>query len=194
VETMVDLIEKNNIKPIVSACILSEKDFEALIKEYEIELRYLAYKYVRDWIIVEDIMQEVFIKVFLKLDSFEQRSSIRSWLYTITYNQCIDYFRSKSVKYTLLIENLEKIIVTHTEPAEIEVLQKFEYNWLYQNVNSLPMQFKEPIILFYFKQYSYNEICELLNEKIGVIKNRLFRGRRLLMEKYVDYQKNSDRK
>jgi RNA polymerase sigma-70 factor, ECF subfamily len=185
---MVELMAKNNKNPIVSTCILTEKDFEVLMKEYEIELRFLAYKYVRDWIIVEDIMQEVFIKVFLKLDSFEKRSSIRSWLYTITYNQCIDYFRSKTVKYTYLIENLEKIIVTHTEPAEIEALHQFEHNWLHQTINSLPIQFKEPIILFYFKQYSYNEISELLNEKRGVIKNRLFRGRRLLKEKYVDYQ------
>jgi len=191
---MVEFMGGNNIKPIVSAHILSDKDFEALMKEYEKELRGLAYKYVRDWIIVEDIMQEVFIKVFLKLDSFEQRSSIRSWLYTITYNQCIDHFRSKCDKYTLLTENPEKIKVTQTEPAEIEALQRFEHNCLYQTVHSLPIQFKEPIILFYFKQYSYNEICELLNEKIGVIKSRLFRGRRLLKEKYIDYQKNSDRK
>jgi RNA polymerase sigma-70 factor, ECF subfamily len=185
---MVELMGEKNKNPIVSTCILTEKDFEELMKEYEIELRYLAYKYIRDWIIVEDIMQEVFIKVFLKLDSFEQKSSIRSWLYTITYNQCIDYFRSKTVKYTHFIDNLEKIIVTHTETAEMEALQQFEYNWLYQTINSLPIQFKEPIILFYFKQYSYNEISELLNEKRGVIKNRLFRGRRLLKEKYVDYQ------
>jgi RNA polymerase sigma-70 factor, ECF subfamily len=79
-------------------------------------------------------------------------------------------------------------MVTHAEPAETKALQQFEHNWLYHSVNSLPIQFKEPIILFYFKQYSYNEICELLNERIGVIKNRLFRGRRLLKEKYVDYQ------
>lgn len=185
---MIELMRENIRNPIVSTCILTEKDFEALIKEYEIELRYLAYKYVRDWIIVEDIMQEVFIKVFLKLDSFEQRASIRSWLYTITYNQCIDYFRSKTVRDTHLIENLEKIMVTHTEPAEKEALLQFEYNWLYQTINSLPIQFKETIILFYFKQYSYNEISELLNEKMGVIKNRLFRGRRMLKEKYVYYQ------
>jgi RNA polymerase sigma-70 factor, ECF subfamily len=185
---MVEWMEKNNINPIVSPFNLSEKDFEALMNDYEKELRYLAYKYVRDWIIVEDIMQEVFIKIFLKLDSFEQRSSIKSWLYTITYNQCIDYFRSKTVKYTFLIEDIEKVMVTYSEAAETEVLQQFEHNWLYHTVNSLPIQFKEPIILFYFKQYSYNEICVLLNEKIGVIKNRLFRGRRLLKEKYVDYQ------
>jgi RNA polymerase sigma-70 factor, ECF subfamily len=77
VEKMVELLGKNNKMPIVSTCILTDKEFQALLKEYEIELRYLAFKYVRDWIIVEDIMQEVFIKIFLKLDSFEQRSSIR---------------------------------------------------------------------------------------------------------------------
>lgn len=153
-----------------------------------IELRYLAYKYVRDWILVDDVMQEVFIKIFLKLDSFEKKSSIRSWLYTITYNQCIDHFRSKTVKSTVLIENLEEVKEVNTDSAEVEAIKQFEKNWLYHTVNSLPNQFKEPIFLFYFKQYSYKEISEALNENIGVIKNRLFRGRRLLREKYFNYQ------
>ncbi|WP_413305980.1 RNA polymerase sigma factor [Bacillus sp. 1P10SD] len=174
---------ENNINRVAPSCPLSEKDFDQLIKEYEIELRFVAYKYVRNWIIVDDIMQEVFIKIFLKWDSFEQRSSIKSWLYTVTINQCIDYFRSKTVKHTLLIDDLEKMEVLHTDPAaETEAIQQLDNKWLYHTVNSLPTQFKEPIILYYFKQYSYKEIGELLNETICVIKNRLFRGRRLLKE------------
>ena len=192
VATLVKIIEKNSTNPVVSTRSLSEKDLEELINEYEIELRYFAYKIVRDWLIVDDIMQEVFIKIFLKLDSFEKRSSIRSWLYTITSNQCIDYFRSKTGKSTMLVENLEEIKVVTTYSAEIEAIELFEKDWLYHTVNSLPNQYKEPILLFYFKQYSYKEISEALNETIGVIKNRLFRGRRLLKEKYYDYQESYD--
>ncbi|MEK5520888.1 RNA polymerase sigma factor [Heyndrickxia sp. FSL W8-0423] len=191
---MVVLEEKGNIKTLVPSHGLCETDLEELINEYEKELRYFAYKIVRDWIIVDDIMQEVFIKIFLKLDSFEKRSSIRSWLYKITYNQCIDYFRSKTIKSPRLIEYLEEIKVANTDSAEIEAIEKFEKEWLCHTVNSLPNQYKEPILLFYFKQYSYKEISETLNENIGVIKNRLFRGRRLLKEKYFDYQVSYDRK
>lgn len=189
---MVVLEERGNIGTLIPSHSLGETDLKELINEYEKELRYFAYKIVRDWIIVDDIMQEVFIKTFLKLDSLEKRSSIKSWLYTITYNRCIDYFRSKTVKPTLLIENFEEIKVDNTDSAEIEAMEQFEKNWLYQAVNSLPIQYKEPIILFYFRQYSYQEICEALNENIGVIKNRLFRGRRLLKEKYSDYQYSCD--
>lgn len=190
--TMFKSVEKGNIKTLVPSHSLCEKDIEELINEYEIELRYFAYKYVHDWQIVDDIMQEVFIKVFLKLDTFEKRSSIRSWLYKITYNQCIDYFRRVEVKSPLLIEDLEETKAAHTDSAEIEAIEKFEKDWLYHTVNSLPNQYKEPILLFYFKQYSYKEISEALNETIVVIKNRLFRGRRLLKEKYFDYQESCD--
>lgn len=69
---MVVLEEKGNIKTLVPSHGLCETDLEELINEYEKELRYFAYKIVRDWIIVDDIMQEVFIKIFLKLDSFEK--------------------------------------------------------------------------------------------------------------------------
>jgi len=147
---MLKLKEKNSTVSDVSSYSLSEKEFEELFKEYEMELRYLAYKYVRDWILVDDIMQEVFIKIFLKLDSFEKKSSIRSWLYTITYNQCIDHFRSKTVKSTVLIENVAEVKEANTDSAEVEAIQQFEKNWLYHTVNSLPNQFREPIFSFLF--------------------------------------------
>ncbi|PGT80905.1 sigma factor [Bacillus sp. AFS040349] len=53
-------------------------------------MRILAFKYVQDWILVDDIIQEVLIKVDLNLSYFENRSTKKSWLYLITSNQCID--------------------------------------------------------------------------------------------------------
>lgn len=159
-----------------------EKEIENLILEYGPELRLLAFKYVRDWLIVDDIMQEVYLKVFLHMKSFEKRSTIRTWLYKITGNQCIDYIRSQTVKNNIPTENIDEIILLSSKSAEFEVIQKFEKDILYHAVNSLPMHFRKPIILYYFRHFTYKEICKILNEDIGIIKNRIFRGRRLLKE------------
>jgi RNA polymerase sigma-70 factor (ECF subfamily) len=161
-----------------------ENEIERLISDYEIELRYLAYRYVRDWILVDDIMQDVYLKIFLKLDTFNHTSNIKTWLYKITCNQCIDYLRSRMIKSTILIDNFEEILVSNRESAEIEVLRKLDNGRLYHIINSLPYDYKQPLTLYYFNNYSYKEISELLCKDISYVKNKLFRGKRLLKEKY----------
>ncbi|MFC0274857.1 RNA polymerase sigma factor [Metabacillus herbersteinensis] len=179
---MVEMKEKETEYPVSQP--LFEKEIEKIIYEYEKELRFLVFRYVRDWISVDDIMQEVYLKVFLKMDSFENRSTLKSWLYSITRNQCFDFLRSKTIKSTLLMENLEELKVTNINSAEFEAFKKLEKERLYVTINSLPIQYRQPLILHYFNYFTYKEISELLNKEISFIKNNIFRGRRLLKEKY----------
>ncbi|MEH7382642.1 RNA polymerase sigma factor [Bacillus sp. JJ1533] len=171
-----------NSEHLITSQPLYEKELENLIFKYDPELRFLAYKYVRDWILVDDIMQEVYLKAFLYINTFEKRSTIRSWLYKITGNQCIDYLRSQKIKNVIPTENLNEINLLSSESAEFEALQNFEKDILLQAVHLLPTHYRKPIILYHYKHHTYKEICKILNEDIGTIKNRIFRGRRLLKE------------
>lgn len=159
-----------------------EKETEEIIEEYEVLLRYLAFQYIRDWSIVDDIMQEVFLKIWLNIDSLKHMHKLKSWLYSTTANQCIDYFRSKYVKTTHLFDSLEELNITFSESVELQVIKNFEYTNLYQIIRTLPIHFKEPIELFYFKDCTYKEISISLGINISTVKNRLFRGRLLLKE------------
>nr|WP_255301683.1 RNA polymerase sigma factor [Bacillus sp. AFS040349] len=154
-----------------------------MIYQYEKKLRYLAFKYVQDWTLVDDIMQEVYLKIFLKRDTFEKKSTMKSWLYSITRNQCIDYLRSKT-KSIVLTENFEELKVTNHNSAELEALKRLEKESLYATINSLPMKYKKLLILYHFNHFTYKEISKLLNKDISFVKNNIFRGRRLLKEKY----------
>lgn len=178
------MIEKSQVNKdhLITSQPSEKKALENIIFEYDPELRFLAFKYVRDWILVDDIMQEVYLKVFLHMNTFEKRSTIRSWLYKITGNQCIDYLRSNA-NNIIPTENLDEINLLSSESAEFEVLQNFDKDILFHSVNSLPTHYREPIILYHIKHCTYKEICKLLNEDIGNIKNRIFRGRRLLKRK-----------
>lgn len=162
-----------------------ENEIERIIFNYDIELRYLAFRYLRDWILVDDIMQEVYIKIFLKLNTFNNTSNIKNWLYKITCNQCIDHFRNKVIKSTILMDNIEEILASNTKSAEIEVLKNIDKGRLYQTINSLPFHYKQTLTLYYFYNYSYKEISELLCKDISFVKNNLFRGRRLLKDIYL---------
>ncbi|AND41459.1 RNA polymerase sigma factor [Cytobacillus oceanisediminis] len=163
-----------------------EKEIEKLIKTYNTELRYFAYKFVRDWILVDDIMQEVYLKIFLKWTTFVQISNLKSWLYKITCNQCIDYLRSSTYKSTLLIENLEEFLITDKISAEYKVMKALEKDTLLKHIATLPFYYRTTIILHYFRNYSYKEISSLLCKDIAFVKNKLFHGRRMLREMYTN--------
>ncbi|HCX47739.1 MAG TPA: hypothetical protein DG757_01575 [Bacillus sp. (in: Bacteria)] len=163
-----------------------EYEIEQIITDYELGLRYLAFRYVRDWILVDDIMQDVYLKVFLKLDTFEGKSNIKSWLYRITSNQCIDYLRSREMKSTVLIDNLEEVDSHSGVSVENDIIERLEKEALYQNIRSLPDDYKQTLSLYYLNDYSYREISEALCKDITYVKNRLFRGRRLLKKVYQE--------
>lgn len=165
---------------------MKEQELERIIANYGTELRYLAFRYMRDWNLVDDIMQDVYLKVFLKLDSFEGKANIKSWLYRITVNQCIDYLRSKVIKSTVPIENPEELLSSTRESVEVEMLERFEKEELYENINSLPPDYKQTLSLYYLKDYSYNEISITLSKDISFVKNKLFKGRHMLRKVYQE--------
>lgn len=163
---------------------MEKHDIEQIISDYGPELRYAAFRYVRNWVVVDDIMQEVFLKIFLKLHSFRDPSKIKAWLYKITRNQCIDYLRSKVVKATVLIDDIEEVRVASKETIEKTIVEKFDRECLYQHIESLPKDYQQALSLYYFGDYSYSEISHLLCKDISFVKNKLFRGRRLLRKVY----------
>lgn len=165
--------------------MMQEGKLEKIITEYDTELRYFAFKYVKDWNVVEDILQEVYLKVFLKMDSFQGKASMKTWIYKITRNQCIDYLRSRSYQSTVLTECPEEIIESEQlaydkEGVERKLMKKQEQEKLRRKLNTLPEDYQKPISLYYFYDYSYKEISQMLNKDISYVKNRLFRGKRLL--------------
>lgn len=163
---------------------MEKHQIEQIISDYESELRYAAFRYVRNWVVVDDIMQEVFLKIFLKFHSFRDPSKIKAWLYKITRNQCIDYLRSKVVKATVLMDDIEELRYLANETVEKEIVEKFDRERLHQHLESLPKDYKQTLSLYYLGDYSYSEISHLLCKDISFVKNKLFRGKRLLKKVY----------
>ena len=166
---------------------MTEHKMEEIITNYGTELRYVAFRYVRNWAVVDDIMQEVFLKIFLKLNSFREQSKLKSWLYKITRNQCIDYLRSKVVKATVLVDEMEDLGYSTDEMVENEILERFERERLYQQIEALPKDYKQTLSLYYFSDYSYKEISQILCKDISFVKNKLFRGKRMLKQIYESW-------
>ncbi|MBU5210561.1 sigma-70 family RNA polymerase sigma factor [Heyndrickxia oleronia] len=158
---------------------------EILMMDYGEKLIRVAYLYLKDWKLAEDVVQETFIKCFLKQKDFRGDSSVKTWIYSILTNACRDILRSTSYKKTIIVNKLYPYQDTYTESPEDAVIQNEDEYYLSECVLSLPIKYREVIILFYYESLTINEISNLLKTKNSTIKVRLKRGREKL-RKLVD--------
>lgn len=159
--------------------LTNEETLEVLVDEYWISVKKLAYTYVKDWALAEDVTQEVFIKCYNNLARFRGDSSYKTWLYKITVNRCKDEFRSKWYRNLNFLNAMGKT-VNNSISAEQSFLEEDERKEFYEIVLGLPMKYREVIILFYYEEMSLDEIHNLLDTNINTVKSRLKRGKLLL--------------
>lgn len=152
---------------------------ESLIEDYGTELKRVAYLYVKDQALAEDIIQEVFISCYHHLDSFRQESSYRTWLMRITVNKSKDALKRWSFRNFISKAEIEPDVLEQNTP-ESATVSGMEKKELIQEVLKLPIKLREVIILFYYKDLSVEEISTILQLNENTIKTRLFRAREKL--------------
>ncbi|WP_436373830.1 sigma-70 family RNA polymerase sigma factor [Cytobacillus sp. BC1816] len=150
-----------------------------IMNAYGTELSTLAFSYVKDIEASKDIVQNVFIKCFTHLDEFEGRSSIRTWLYRITINQCKDYLRSYYIKKVFLIGQVKEEITVHS-PESI-TLQKWDEEQVVAQIMNLGKKYREVLILRYIQELEVREIAEILSISNETVKTRIRRGKNKLV-------------
>ena len=137
----------------------------------------LAYALVKDKQKAEDIVQEVFIRYYLHLDQFEGRSSIKTYLYRITVNECRNYFKSWAYR-KIEVSKLASTFLIDKESPEEAYLNLENKSYIAAILNRLPIKYKEVIWLYYYAELSVKEISDILNCSSNTVKTRLARGRK----------------
>jgi RNA polymerase sigma-70 factor, ECF subfamily len=168
----------------------SDINIEILVNKYGKDIKKLAYMYVKDWGKAEDITQEVFIICYKKLHLFRGDSSYKTWLYKITVNKCKDELKRKSFWQLRLADKLKYHVPKSERSTEEQVITKSEDQELSDNVLSLPIKYREVIILFYYEGLKIKEIHELTGLNIDTIKTRLSRSKGLLRKMYEGSEVN----
>lgn len=162
--------------------------FSELIDKYEKMIYNLAYRIFNNTSDAEDMTQEVFIKIYKNLYKCEGKQSIKTWVYTIAYNTCIDEIRKRKGKNGISIdmeiegeENNFSLDIASNEPTpENALMQKEGLLEIEQAINSLNEVNKALIFLRDIKGFSYNEISEIMNLNIGTVKSKINRARNTL--------------
>ncbi|MFC4323049.1 sigma-70 family RNA polymerase sigma factor [Litchfieldia salsa] len=148
---------------------------EWLLNEYGTEIKRLAFLYVKDQSLTEDILQEVFISCYKNIDSFRDESSYKTWLIRITINKCKDSLKRWSFRN--LVYRGEIDLVYDLNSPEKQTVSEAEGQLLMKEVLDLPLKFREVIILFYYQDMTIDEISKLLEINQNTVKSRLHRAR-----------------
>ncbi|MFX3673474.1 MAG: sigma-70 family RNA polymerase sigma factor [Paenisporosarcina sp.] len=132
----------------------------------------LAFAFVKDKTKAEDIVQETFIRYYITLESFENRSSVKTYLYRITVNECHHYFKSWTYRKTEISSFVSSLTVNKQTPED-EMLMQESKKHVAHMVDNLPIKYKEVVWLYYYAELSVNEIGDVLNCSTNTVKTRL---------------------
>lgn len=161
---------------------------EVLMDTYGDEIKRLIYTYVKNDADTDDITQEVFVTIYEKLHTFQGKSTLRSWMYSIAINKSKDYLRSWNKRNQRIKEKLTLSAKNnnHVEFLEDRLIEQDEKQRLLANIMDLPLKYREVLILFYFKDFSTVEISSIIGVTEAAIRTRLKRGRDKLKQKLME--------
>lgn len=129
----------------------------------------LSYSYMKNIHDAEDVVQEVFLKLFKNIDNFSSEDYKKYWCVCVTRNICKNKLKSSWFK-------------RRAEVVEIPYYDKYEDNSVLNEVMKLPLKYREIIHLYYYENYSTVEIASILHKKESTVRSLLSRGRNLLKE------------
>jgi RNA polymerase sigma-70 factor, ECF subfamily len=152
--------------------------FEALVRKYQNRVLNIVYSLIGQDRESEDIMQEVFMKVYHHLDGFKKNSRFLTWLYRITVNTTYDFLRKR--KYLVNDEEQLKLSVSQM-PGPREALLAREKETIIQDaLGKIPLKFRAAVVLKDIEDLSYQQIAEILHCSIGTVESKIYRARQFL--------------
>lgn len=144
----------------------------------------------RDKALAEDIVSEIFLKAIENFEKFDKaKGSFKSWIFQITRNYLIDYYRSHKNHESISLEDLANVLkdASNTQKSAQDEIEK---DVIKEAIDTLPEAKKELILLRYFSGYSYEEIAEITKEKENNIRVSIHRTLQDLKRKleHLKYQ------
>jgi len=180
------------------------KEFEDIAMEHLDSLYSMAIRLVFNKEAAEDLVQETYLKAYRFFDTFQKGTNIKAWLFKILRNTFINKYRKMvNLPSEIFYEDVESVnsnlsYKQENDSAELTDTLETKYNDLgnlmeddvKHAIDSLPIEYKEAILLSDVEELSYNDIAEITNVPIGTVKSRLNRGRKLLQKSLWEYAKD----
>ncbi len=155
-----------------------------LVRRFEKKISRYGKKFVADNDDINDLVQDIFIKAYININSFDAGRKFSPWLYRVAHNEFVNYLRKKKsipfsfFEYDVLLPGLSDSTKTSDEAEREEIKRLVD-----TSVQDLPPKYREPLLLYYYEELDYEAIADVLEIPVATVGVRLMRGRGLLKKK-----------
>lgn len=180
---------------LVSRCQGGEKQaFEILMQKYQRRIFHLIYRITQDADAVEPLAQEVFLKAYRSIGSFQGNSRFYTWLYRIAVNTCLSHVKRGTIEgsqadpHTISPDDQHpEARIVWPESPEQQCLRNEFYQHLMASLEQLPEELHTTIVMREFMGLNYEEIAEVLDIPLGTVRSRIYRARAHLRDLLAPY-------
>ena len=169
------------LEALIQRCLRGDQlAWELIVRQYWRKVFNVAYKFVGKHDLAEDLAQDIFLKIFKSLDTFDRRANFQTWLISVSRNLCIDHYRSVRKERETIDRDVDanELSPTSHDPGPIAALeQRDRVVLLRRALAELPRALRVAVLMRDIQEMSYHEIAGTLGLPEGTVKSRINRGR-----------------
>jgi len=159
--------------------------FGVLVLRYEKKIMRYGRKFLSNYEDIEDAVQEIFLKTYKNIKSFDVKRKFSTWLYRIAHNEFVNVLKKRK-RSPLSFFNFDTFLPQQAMVNDIhqDLLNKETRQKLEGVLNKLDPKYREPIILYYFEEMNYKEISEIMRIPISTVGVRIKRAKEKIKSIY----------
>src|SRR5436190_7061862 len=166
---------------LIQRCLNGDQAaWELIVRQYWRKVFNVAYKFVGKHDQAEDLTQDIFLKIFKSLDTFDRRANFQTWLISISRNLCIDHYRSVRKERETIDRDVnanDLSPVSHEIGPVAALEQRDRVELLRTAMAELPATLRTAVMMRDIQELSYQEIADALRLPEGTVKSPINRGR-----------------
>ena len=162
-----------------------KESFGVLVERYESKMFRYARKFLVDYEATEDAVQDVFVKAYTNIQSFDTSMKFSPWIYRIAHNTYINIIKKRGKEPVTFFDPDTFFNIPSSDNISEEYARKEDVEELNNHLHNLDPKYREPIVLFYFEDKGYKEIAEILHIPTSTVGIRIKRGREKIKKQYT---------
>ena len=156
--------------------------FTFLVNRYQKLVVHITKRLIQRQEEVEDVCQDVFLKVYQNLGKYRNECKLSTWIATIAYNTSINYLRK--FKKNIEVNTYDSDVLRNLTNYKSDDYERTDlHQYIHEQIELLPVQYRTVLTLYHLEEFSYQEIEQITGMPEGTIKSYLFRAKALLREK-----------
>lgn len=165
----------------------NKKIYHELVERYQTKLFSYLYRLIGNKEEAEDLLQNVFVKVYNNIKSYDTKKKFSSWIYRIAHNEAVNFLKKRSRRKLISIEDVQgskdklEIADTRKNPIDSWISKELRKE-MQEALEKLPEKYKQVLMLRYYYDKSYEEMSQELKKPVNTIGTLLNRAKKKLME------------